>query len=707
MQIREIVVLDGPNIWTNNPALEAIVDLGKYEDLPSNLLPGFAERIMQWLPTMVEHRCGVGVHGGFFLRLREGTWLGHVLEHVTLELQTLAHLPIGFGRARETAERGVYHVVIGCHESRFARACLEVGRELVLAAAESREFDLTREIARLRELADRWCLGPSTQAIVAAARERSIPVIRMTAGNLIQLGYGKRQRRAWTAETDTTGAIAEGIAQDKQLTRQLLSAVGVPVPDGRVVSDADDAWAAAVDIGLPVVVKPVDANHGRGVSIRLSDQAAIQTAYEYAAREGSGVIVERFVAGRQHRVLVVGERAIAAASGDVEHVVGDGVRSVEELVAIANQDPARGEGSALLLTTLVIDEIALQLLRHQELTPKSVPVAGREVVLHYNGDFTRDVTDRVHPDVAAHAVLAAQTVGLDIAGIDVIAEDVSRPLEPQAGAVIEVNASPGLVMHLKPMSGKPRPVGEAIVGHLFPGSEDGRIPIVAVSGGPERSALVSRIERLLATTGRTVACVSRESVKVGGREIAGAAPRSFERMQNVLVNPFVEAVVTEVDCASVLDSGLAFDGCDLAVVTGVPYDERPTRPFREPRVAIEKAVRAPVDVVLPRGIAVLDADDPVILEMAGHSEGAVLLYSRTKDSPAIRDHVGSGGSAVISDGDQVVLLQGQSTTVIGEIGQPSGGDLAFHATVAALRALGLIARRSSRPPADADRAEWG
>jgi cyanophycin synthetase len=365
---------------------------------------------MSWLPSMEEHFCGVGVRGGFFQRLRGGTWLGHVLEHVTIELHGLSHVPRGFGRARETSERGVYKVVVKVDDPSFGEACMRSGRELILAAVEDRPFDVQAEVKRLRELADQLCLGPSTRAIVSAAKERLIPSIRLTSGNLVQLGYGKAQRRIWTAETHRTGAIAEAIAQDKELTRKLLSGVGVPVPAGRIAKDPEDAWAAATDLGLPVVVKPQDANHGRGVSIRLETPSAVEAAFQYAAKEGSGVVVERFIPGTQYRVLVVGERAIAASGGEADQLVADGVHSIEQLIALANQDPNRGEETAQQLTTLVLDEISLDLLRRQGLEPQSVPVAGRPVLIRYNGDLTVDETDRMHPEVAAHCVLAAQTV---------------------------------------------------------------------------------------------------------------------------------------------------------------------------------------------------------------------------------------------------------------------------------------------------------
>lgn len=657
MQIRKILALKGPNIWGNFPCIEAWVDLGKFEDFPSNTLPGFNDRIMQWLPTMVEHRCSIGERGGFFQRMRTGTWLGHVLEHVTIELQSLSHIPAGYGRARETSERGVYRVVVECEDHRFTERCMRAAHALIMAAVDGRDVDIAAEVRKLREAADELCLGPSTQAIVSAAEARKIPAIRLTEGNLVQLGYGKAQRRIWTAETARTSAVAEAIAQDKDLTRKLLSSVGVAVPSGRVATSREDAWAAAESLGVPVVVKPQDANHGRGVSIRLEDRAAIEAAFDYAAKEGSGVVVERFIPGRHYRVLVVGEQAVAAAGGEADQVRGDGVHSIDELVALANQDPARGDEAAQPLTTLVLDAISLELLRRQGLERSSVPEVGRTVLIHYNGDLTVDETDRMHPDVAATCVLAAQTVGLDVAGIDLIAEDIGRSLERQGGAVIEVNASPGLIMHLKPLVGKPRPVGEAIVDHLFRESESGRVPLVAISGTNGKTLVAGLVGSMLTVAGRSLGQADSAGVRVRGRSLSKDNGANGDSARRVLVNPFVDSVVLEVDEGLVLDEGLAFDHCDVAVVTNVGSGDHLGKQYVEELKLITKAIRAPVDVVLPTGAAVLNANDPEVTAMAEHCDGQLIYFGRSAGAAPIFEHVQGGGTAVALDGQRVVVYR--------------------------------------------------
>ncbi len=430
-----------------------------------------------------------------------------------------------------------------------------------MAAAEGRDYDLPASLRTLRKLADDYCYGPSTQCIVDGAKKRTIPTLRLTEGNLVQLGYGKAQRRIWTAETDSTSAVAESIAHDKQLTRQLLTSVGVPVPAGRIVTSAEDAWAAAQEIGLPIVVKPQSGNKGRGVSIQLADREAVLTAFAIAEKEfvASTVVVERCIPGRQHRVLVVGDKAVAASGGQPQTLQGDGVHTILELVVIGNQDPLRGEDAAQPLSPFVLDDIALDLLGRQGLNERSVLPAGAPAVLRHNGDLTIDETDRLHAETAEQCVLAARSVGLDVAGIDLIAEDISLPLEPQGGAVIEVNSSPGLIMHLKPLVGSPRPVGEAIIGQLFGPEQTGRVPLCAVSGTNGKTVVVALISEILRVSGRNVGQVSSEGLRVGERVLASGDRSNADSMRRALMNPYADAFVFEVSESNVLDEGILFE----------------------------------------------------------------------------------------------------------------------------------------------------
>ena len=476
--IRDIISLRGPSIWTYPPSIEAWIDIGEFEDFPTNKLPGFTERLTAWLPSLVEHRCSYNEHGGLLRRLQEGTWIGHVLEHVALELMTLGGLPDGFGRTRETTTRGVYKLVISNWQDDITKTALELGIELILAAVEDQPFDLADATKTMRRRVDRKYLGPSTAAIVNAAEARGIPAIRLLDdGNLVQLGYGAAMRRIWTAETDQTSAIAETISRDKDLTKELISSVGVPVPEGREVDSADDAWDAAEDIGLPVVVKPTDGNHGRGVFIDLTTKEEVAKAYAIAVEEGSGVLVERSIQGIEHRLLVVGGKLVAANRSDLITVIGDGKSSVQQLIETqVNTDPRRGTTELHPLSIIRIDTAAKIELERQGLNADSVPAKDREVLIQRNANHAFDCTDEVHPDTAQVVALAARVVGLDIAGVDLVCEDISKPLDAQGGAIVEVNAGPSLLMHIKPGIGKPRPVGQAIVNNLFRESQSGRVP---------------------------------------------------------------------------------------------------------------------------------------------------------------------------------------------------------------------------------------
>ncbi|MCH2242747.1 MAG: cyanophycin synthetase, partial [Aquabacterium sp.] len=661
--------LRGPNVWTYRPVLETWLDLGELEELPSHRLPGFNDRLLAWLPSLEEHHCGVGERGGFIQRLREGTWAGHVLEHIVIELLNLAGMPTGFGQTRSTSRTGVYRMVFRARDERVARAALAEGHALIGAAINNQPsdlpFDVPAAVKRIREQVDRCYLGPSTASIVAAAADRGIPHIRLNDGNLVQLGYGARQRRIWTAETEQTSAIAEGIASDKDLTKQLLRACGVPVPEGRVVSDAADAWDAAEDIGTPVVVKPSDANHGRGVSIELTTREQVEAAFAVADAEGSDVIVERFVPGQEHRLLVVGNRMVAASRGDAACVTGDGRSSIAELVASQlNTDPRRGEDEIYPLDIVRIDEPAVLLeLQRQGCTPETVPAPGRVVRVLRNGNLAIDVTDDVHPSVAEMATLAARVVGLDIAGIDLLAQDISRPLEEQGGAIVEVNAGPGLLMHLKPAEGSPRPVGRAIVDHLFPETDDeqpGRIPVVGVAGS-QGTALIARwIAWLLHLSGRHVGLACSEGLFFDRRAVERGDRARFEPAHRLLMNRAMEAAVIENGAATILRDGLPYDRCAVGIVTDLDGTAGLAEFDITESEQLVRVLRTQIDVVLPTGVGVLHAADARIAQLAELCDGEVLLYAADWQLPALAAHREAGGRVVCVRDGQVVLARGSA-----------------------------------------------
>lgn len=662
MQFRKVLALRGPNYWANFSCLEAWVDLGEHKDISSEMMPGFNERLMGWLPTMIEHRCSVGERGGFFERLRRGTYLAHILEHVTLELQSLAGSEVGFGRARETSEEGVYKVAIEFTNETFARAALETGRHLVMAAVNSAEFDVAGEVQKLRAILHEVALGPSTASIVQAAARRNVPHHRLNTCSLVVLGHGAKQRRIVAAETDRTGAIAESIAQDKQLTRSLLTAVGVPVPEGQVVTSAEEAWEAAEEIGVPVVVKPQFGNHGRGVATNLFTREQVLAAYAAARVEEKEIVVEKFATGVDFRLLVVGNQLIAAARREPPCVTGNGHSTIAELVAQENRDPRRSDGHSTSLSFIKLDAIACAVLAEQGYNPDSIPVAGTVILCRRNanlstGGTAADVTDEVHPSIAEQAVDAARVIGLDIAGIDVIAQDIRRPLAEQGGVVVEVNAGPGLRMHLQPSHGTAQPVGDAIAGMLFP-EGNGRIPIVAVTGVNGKTTTTRLIAHVLSVTGKTVGMTCTDGIYVGSRRIDAGDCSGPKSARNILLNPAVEAAVLETARGGILREGLAFDRCDVAVVTNIGEGDHLGLSDIDTLEKLARVKQVIVDVVAPSGAAVLNAADPLVAQMAAKCPGSVVFFALTSENPVIVEHRAKGGRAVFVRENSVILADG-------------------------------------------------
>lgn len=699
IQLLRINYLRGPNIWTYRPALEVWLDLGTLEDHPSHTIAGLNDRLTTWLPALQEHHCGVGERGGFLQRLQEGTWCGHVLEHVVIELLNLSGMPTGFGQTRSTSVRGVYRMVFRARDEQVARVALAQGHRLLMAAINDEPFDVHAAVARLRTEVDDRYLGPSTACIVTAGTDRGIPHIRLNDGNLVQLGYGARQRRIWTAESEFTSAIAEGIASDKDLTKSLLKACGVPIPDGQVVHSPEEAWETAEDIGLPVVVKPSDGNHGRGVTLDLRKKQDIEAAYHVAYPEGSDVMVERFIPGDEHRLLVVGGKLVAAARGELVSITGNGRSTVAELINTQlNSDPRRGyeEEYPLDIIDLATDTKVQLELKRQDLDADSVPAAGRQVVVQRNGNVAVDCTDDVHPEVAYIAALAAKVVGLDIAGIDLVAQDISRPLHEQGGAIVEVNAGPGLLMHLKPAVGAPRPVGQAIIEHLFPADDHqnddtvGRIPVVGVAGTRGTATIARLVAWLLHLGGRHTGLACRDGLFLDRRCVEAADSAHWEAAHRLLMNQMVQAAVIENDARTILRDGLAYDRCQVGVVTDMDGAETLAEFDIQNREQMTKVLRTQVDVVLEGGAAVLNAADPQVAGLAPLCDGDVVLYAQDPSLPAIVEHrARDQGRAVLVRNSRVVLATGNAEHLLGTLSELTfGRNAVVPDTDALLAAIG-------------------
>ena len=667
MEIQTLKVLRGPNQWASFPVLEAWVDLGRLEDYPSDTIPGFNDRLIEWLPSLIEHRCSIGERGGFLQRLRTGTWMGHILEHVTLELQSIAGQPVSFGKARETATRGVYKVVIQFKEESFAIECLHTAQRLLMAAIAGETFDVACEIKRLKKVLLDVQLGPSTRSIVEAAAARGIPTRRLNDGSLVRLGHGAKQRRIIAAETDRTGAVAESIAQDKELTRTLLLEAGIPVSEGRPVVDAADAWLAAEEIGVPVVVKPRYGNQGRGVSVSLFTRAEVEKAWHVAREQDSAVVVERFVSGSDYRLLVVGGAVVAVARRHPPTVMGTGQLTVQQLVDRINEDPRRCGDHAGALSPVVIDEVALAVLAEQGLALESIPAAERLVFLRQNanlstGGSAEDVTDTVHPAVASLAVEAARIIGLDVAGVDVVALDITQPLELQRGVVIEVNAGPGLRMHLEPTVGTPRAVGAAIVDTLFAPGEDGRIPVAAVTGTNGKTTVVRLLAHLAAAGGATVGTTCTEGIWVGNRQIDSGDCSGPASARRVLANPSVTTAVLETARGGILREGCGFDHCDVAVVTNISSGDHLGLNEIDTPEQLAWVKGAIVTAVQTKGSAVLNAADPLVVAMKQWCKGQVVYFALDPNNPVLVAHLAQGGlTATVRDG-WIVLCDGPRET---------------------------------------------
>jgi len=667
IEIQRMTHLRGPSIWTYVPVIEAVVDIGELEDFPSNTLPGFNERLAAWLPGLIEHRCSPGVRGGFLQRLETGTWPGHILEHVTLELQTLAGIPDGYGRAREAGPRGVYKVIVSMPHEEVGRQSLLMARELVMAAIEDRPFDVAAAVEELTDLVDSRCVGPSTQAIARAAQNRKIPQIRLNAGNLVQLGYGAAQRRIWTAETDRTSAIAEGISKDKDLTKQLLSTCGIPVPEGQIVESPAQAWEAAQEIGTPVCVKPGDGNRARGVSLDLREQADIEAAYAIALEQGSEVIVEKFIEGLEHRLLVVGERLVAASRGETASVTGDGRHTVRELVTLQiNSDPRRGSDGSLPLEIVRLRQGSPEMLelKRQGLTPESVPEAGRAVLVKRTGNMTTDITDIVHPDVAALAILAAKVVGLDIAGVDVVTPDITQPLHKVGGVVVEVNAGPSLLMHLNPAEGPSRDVGKAIVDHLFPGSDNGRIPLVGFMGDGDTTPAAKLTAWLLHLQGWTTGLSCADGLFLNQRCLQTRGGMDFSNAERLLVNRAVQAAVFESDARHLLTEGLPYDRCQVGIVTRMPKAIGLEDLYAGEDDRMPGYIRTQIDLVLPTGTAILNAEDEQVAELAQYSDGGVIYYAESESHPRLSEHRAQDKRVAFWRNGVLVLADGRQETEV-------------------------------------------
>ena len=663
MKIIEQRVLRGPNLYGSRPCLLTILDLQDLNGVYSSELHGFAGRLLALMPSLMAHRCSPGYHGGFTERLRDGTYMGHIVEHVALELQCLAGSKAGFGRTRRVrGQPGVYRVVCAYRLEPVGIEAFGIAMALVDALAHGDDFDLEAPLAALRRTAERHAIGPSTGAILAAARRRGIPFFRLgETGNLFQLGWGSSQKRLQATMTGDASNIACRIASDKQLTKELLKEAGLPVPNGAVVTNAEEAQRAARRLRGTVTVKPLDANQGKGVTTRCSTPEEVQEAWEEARKHSRSVIVERFIEGQDYRVLVTGNRVAAASLRRPAAVIGDGARTVRELVTLENRNPARGKGHGNILSEIVLDAQADAELRKQGLDTGSIPPNGRRVTLRSNanlstGGTAEDVTDLLPEDTRDICVRAARKIGLDVAGIDLVCADIAQPLEAQHGAIIEVNAAPGIRMHQYPSEGTPRDAGEAIVQAMY-GDDNGRIPVIAITGTNGKTTTTLMTAHCVRQAGFRTGATTTEGIYIDGKRIVKGDCSGYWSARTVLTAPEVDFAVLETARGGILKRGLAFDRCDVAVVLNIAPDH----------LGLE-GVNTLRDLARVKGVvaraasrcAVLNADDPNCVRMADtlKENVEVLYFSMDPENPVLLRHLNRDGRAAYLQDGMLVIADG-------------------------------------------------
>jgi len=654
MELTRIRALRGPNLWGRHTALEALVKCEENEKIITNI-SGFETRLRERFPQLGPLRS----YGQ-----NETVSLAHALEVCSRDLQAQAGCPVTFSRTMATPDDGVYIVVVEYTEEKVGRLALDLALKLCRSALIDNGSHLDEYLKQLRELDEDIRLGPSTGSIVDAAIARGIPYRRLTEGSMVQLGWGSKQRRIQAAETSVTSAIAESIAQDKQLTKNLLHAAGVPVPLGSIVTTADEAWQAYLEINAPVAIKPRDGNQGKGVAVNIDTREQIDIAFKAASAISSEVIVERYMPGHDHRLLIIGGQLIAAARREPPYVIGNNKNTVRELVEEVNKDPLRGDGHATSLSKIRIDEIAIATLKNQNLTPDSVPPKGLRVTLRNNanlstGGTATDVTDDVHPDLAASAVAAAQMVGLDICGVDVVCDNVYRPLEEQGGGIVEVNAAPGLRMHLHPSYGKGRPVGEAIISTMFGKNDDGRIPVVAVTGTNGKTTTVKLMSHLFEQNGLRVGHTGTDGVYVNRRRIDTGDCSGPKSARNVLMHPDVDAAILETARGGILREGLGFDRCQVAIVTNLGEGDHLGMNYINTAAELAAVKRVIVQNVAPGGMAVLNAADPIVAKMAKVCPAEVTYFAKDINHPVMAKHRAQGKRVVFVDGKKIVAVEGK------------------------------------------------
>jgi len=664
MKILDIKVMRGPNYWSirRHKLIQMRLDLEELEQFPTNKIEGFGERLQKLFPTMHSHRCSIGTPGGFFKRVEEGTWMGHVIEHIALELQTLAGMACGFGRTRSTGKDGIYNVVFSYMEEKAGIFTANASVRIAEALIAGNEYHLAEDIQNLRVIREEERLGPSTGCIVDEAIARGIPYIRLNRHSLVQLGYGMNQKRIRATIASTTSSIAVDIACDKEETKNLLEAAEIPVPRGRIVYSDDGLKEALERISYPIVTKPVDGNHGKGATTNINNWEDAIRGLEAAKKYSRGVIVEKFITGQDHRVLVINYKFVAAAIRKPASVIGDGISNIQELIDKTNEDPRRGYGHEKTLTQIKVDEFTLDMLAKANLTQESVLPKGEELLLKptanlSTGGTATDVTDMVHPDNIFMCERIARIIGLDICGIDIMAENLTEPVKDNGGAILEVNAAPGFRMHIDPAEGIPRNVAEPVIDMLYPQGSSARIPIIAVTGTNGKTTTTRLMAHMVKTMGYKVGYTTTDGIYIQNQLMLRGDCTGPVSAEFVLKDPAVDFAVLETARGGILRAGLGFHNCDIAIVTNIAEDHLGLQDID----TIEQLTRVKAVVpasVLPEGYAILNADNKYTVSMAKECVCNIAYFSMDENNPIIKEHIAKGGLAAVYENGYVTICKG-------------------------------------------------
>jgi len=664
MEIVNIKIMNGPNYWSvkRHKLIVMLLDLQEMEERPSNTIPGFLENLKALMPTLYSHRCSEDCEGGFFKRVEEGTWMGHIVEHVALEMQTLAGMDTGFGRTRESDKKGIYHVVFSYIEPKAGEYTARASVKLVEALIAGKTYDLAADIQNLREIREEVRLGPSTGSLVEEAVRRNIPFIRLNRHSLVQLGYGKNQRRIQATIASTTSSIAVELACDKEETKNILESASIPVPRGYIISDQNELEFIAKKVGYPIVIKPVNGNHGKGATTNILTLEAAIEAFDAAKKYSRKVIVEKYITGRDFRVLVINYKFVAAALRTPAAVIGDGKHTIGELIDLTNEDPRRGYGHEKVLTTIKVDDAVHFMLEKYGYTLSTIPQEGEEVWVKptanlSTGGTSEDVTDIVHPSNIVMCERIARVIGLDICGVDIMADNLSEPLNETGGAVLEVNAAPGFRMHLEPAKGIPRNVAEPVIDMLYPPGSTARIPIIAVTGTNGKTTTTRLIAHIVKGTGHNVGYTTTDGVYVQNQMMVAGDCTGPVSAEFVLKDPTVDFAVLETARGGILRAGLGYHHCDVAIVTNIAEDHLGLQGID----TIEKLAKVKAVVpgtVFPNGYAVLNADDNLVYRMRKDLTCKIALFSIDENNPRIKEHCAKGGFAAIYEHGYISIMKG-------------------------------------------------